>query len=79
LVFFQENISNLEQRAVSLFTPAAMALAFVREKWFVNSTIIGATTLQQLEQDIDNGSVCLSDDLLAEIDSIHQRFPNPAL
>ena len=59
-------------------TPAAMALAFVREKWFVGSTIIGATTQQQLEEDIDSGSVCLSDDLLAEIDSIHQRFPNPA-
>jgi aryl-alcohol dehydrogenase (NADP+) len=59
-------------------TPAAMALAFVREKWFVGSTIIGATTLQQLEEDIDSGSVCLSDDLIAEIDSIHQRYPNPA-
>ena len=59
-------------------TPAAMALAFVREKWFVGSTIIGATTLQQLEQDIDSERVCLGEDLLAEIDSIHQRYPNPA-
>lgn len=59
-------------------TPAAMALAFVRQKWFVSSTIIGATTLPQLEQDIDSAGVCLSEDLLAEIDSIHQRFPNPA-
>lgn len=59
-------------------SPAAMALAFVREKWFVSSTIIGATSLMQLEEDIDSGSVCLSDDLLVEIDSIHQRYPNPA-
>ena len=59
-------------------SPAAMALAFVRQKWFVSSTIIGATTLQQLEEDIDSASVCLREDLLAEIDSIHQRFPNPA-
>ena len=59
-------------------TPTAMALAFVREKWFVGSTIIGATTLSQLEEDIDSESVCLSEDLLAEIESIHQRYPNPA-
>ena len=59
-------------------SPTTMAMAFVRQKSFVTSTIIGATSLQQLEEDIDGASIRLSDGLLGEIDSIHQRFPNPA-
>lgn len=74
-----EAVSEYSKLATNAgLTPTAMALAFVRQKWFVSSTIIGATNLQQLEEDIDSGSVCLSEDLIAEIDSIHQRFPNPA-
>lgn len=60
-------------------SPASMALAFVRSRWFVASTIIGATTLKQLREDIDVVDVELSQPVLDEIDAIHQRFPNPAL
>ena len=60
-------------------SPAAMALAFVRSRWFVASTIIGATTQAQLEENIGSVDLALEAPVLDEIDAIHQRFPNPAL
>ena len=60
-------------------SPATMALAFVRSRWFVASTIIGATTMKQLKEDIDVVGVELGQPVLDEIDTIHQRYPNPAL
>ena len=59
-------------------TPATLALAFVRSRWFVASTIIGATTQEQLKEDIDSVQVELTPEVLAQIDAIHQRYPNPA-
>ncbi len=60
-------------------SPATMAIAFVRSRWFVASTIIGATNLDQLKEDIDVTDVALAQAVLSEIDAIHQRYPNPAL
>ncbi len=59
-------------------TPATLALAFVRSRWFVASTIIGATTLDQLKENIDSARVALSADTLQVIDAVHARYPNPA-
>jgi aryl-alcohol dehydrogenase-like predicted oxidoreductase len=59
-------------------TPATLALAFVSSKWFVASNIIGATTMGQLEQNIDSAGVALDAKVLAAIDEIHHRYPNPA-
>lgn len=59
-------------------TPAGLALAFVRSRTFVVSTIIGATTLDQLKENIDSINLELSADALKEIAAIHARFPNPA-
>jgi aryl-alcohol dehydrogenase (NADP+) len=59
-------------------TPTQMALAFVRMRWFTHSTIIGATTLDQLQENLDSVGVVLSDEVLAEIEVVHQRYPNPA-
>ncbi|MFH2211232.1 MAG: aldo/keto reductase [Pseudomonadota bacterium] len=58
--------------------PAILALAFVRSQWFVSSTIIGATAMEQLRQDIDSTEVELGADLLCEIQAVHARYPNPA-
>jgi aryl-alcohol dehydrogenase-like predicted oxidoreductase len=58
---------------------ASLALAFVRGQWFCASTIIGATTLAQLKEDIDVEGVTVPQDILAQIDAIHQRYPNPAI
>lgn len=58
--------------------PAAMAIAFLRSRWFITSTIIGATTLEQLQENMNSLTIELSRDFLAEIDAIHTRHPNPA-
>ncbi len=58
-------------------TPAQLALAFVRSRWFVTSTIIGATTMPQLKENLDSINVNLSEEILAEINAVHARYPNP--
>ncbi|MBX9962801.1 MAG: NADP(H)-dependent aldo-keto reductase [Burkholderiales bacterium] len=60
-------------------TPAMLALAFVRSRWFLVSNIIGATTLEQLKENIDSAGVTLAPEVLAAIDAIHLRYPNPAI
>jgi aryl-alcohol dehydrogenase (NADP+) len=58
--------------------PAQLALAFVRSRWFVASTIIGATTMEQLKENIDSANIQLNTEILAEIDTVHARYFNPA-
>lgn len=58
--------------------PAQMALAFVISRPFVTSTIIGATTLEQLEQNIGSIDLNLSAEIIKEINQIHEEIPNPA-
>lgn len=59
-------------------SPAQLALAFVRSRFFVQSTILGATTLAQLEENLASVDVTLTPELLAGIEAIHARYPNPA-
>lgn len=58
-------------------TPAQMALAWCYSRWFVASTIIGATTLEQLRQNIDAAQVSLPQGMVDEINAIHMRLTNP--
>jgi aryl-alcohol dehydrogenase-like predicted oxidoreductase len=60
-------------------TPTQMALAFCYTKWQVTSTIIGVTSVAQLDQDIDAFGTTLSADVLAEIDKIRWDIRDPAL
>ena len=60
-------------------SPTTLALAFVRSRFFVASTIIGATTLGQLTENLDSAAVTLSPALLAAIDDLHFQFTNPAI
>jgi aryl-alcohol dehydrogenase-like predicted oxidoreductase len=55
-----------------------MAEAFVNQQSFVTSTIIGATSLPQLKENIDAFDVVLSKEVLSEIDRIQEIHPNPA-
>ena len=55
-----------------------MALAFVNERPFVTSNIIGATNLEQLKENIDSINLSLSSEILKEIEAIHEQIPNPA-
>ncbi|WP_299777689.1 aldo/keto reductase [uncultured Formosa sp.] len=57
---------------------AQMSLAFVTQQPFVTSNIIGASKMEQLKENIDSIHVNLSDDIIAEINKVHEEIPNPA-
>ncbi|WP_291983173.1 NADP(H)-dependent aldo-keto reductase [Candidatus Accumulibacter sp. ACC005] len=59
-------------------TPSQLALAFVYSRWFSASTIIGATSIAQLDENLGALAVHLSAPLLAEINELHLRYTNPA-
>jgi aryl-alcohol dehydrogenase-like predicted oxidoreductase len=59
-------------------SPTHLALAFVNSRPFNTSTLIGATTLAQLKENISSVDVKLSDEILGEIDALQQAQPNPA-
>jgi len=59
-------------------TPSQMALAFCYTKWQVASTIIGVTSLAQLDADLDAWGTTLSPEVLAAIDAIRWEMRDPA-
>lgn len=59
-------------------TPTQLALAFMYRRGCVTSTIIGATTLEQLRENISAWDPALSRQALADIEATHLRFTNPA-
>jgi aryl-alcohol dehydrogenase-like predicted oxidoreductase len=58
--------------------PAQMALAFVNSRPFLTSTIIGATSMDQLKNDIDSVELTLPQQVLEAIEAIHTAYPNPS-
>ena len=60
-------------------TPTQMALAFCYTSWRVASTIIGVTTVAQLDEDLDAYGTTLSPELLAKIDAVRWEIRDPAL
>ncbi len=60
-------------------TPTQMALAFCYQNWRVASTIIGVTSLAQLDECLDAWGTVLSKEVLAEIDKIRWEIRDPAL
>lgn len=59
-------------------TLVQLALGYVASRWFLGSSIIGATTLAQLREDIDAAQVELDAGVLEEIARLQERYPNPA-
>ena len=59
-------------------TLTQLALAFIEQQPFVTSTIIGATTMEQLKENIDTINVTLSEELLQAIDGVQAKIPDPA-
>ena len=59
-------------------TMAQLAQAVVNSRPFVTSNIIGATTMEQLKENIDSVDIELSDEILNKIDVIHNNNPNPS-
>jgi aryl-alcohol dehydrogenase-like predicted oxidoreductase len=60
-------------------TPTRMALAWCYTKWQVASTIIGVTTLAQLDENLDAWGTKLSPEVLAEVDRIRWAMRDPAI
>ena len=60
-------------------TPTQMALAFCYTQWRVASTIIGVTSLAQLDEDLSAWGMTLSPEVLAQIDAIRWELRDPAL
>jgi len=58
--------------------PSQMALAFVRRQPFVASTLLGATTMEQLKTNVESLHLELSEAVLAEIEAVHQVYTYPA-
>lgn len=59
------------------FAPADLANTFVNTRQFTTSNIIGATTMKQLESNIDTAEMVLPEALLEEIEKVNQLYSNP--
>ena len=59
-------------------TMVQLAQAFVNSRPFVTSNIIGATTIEQLKENIDSVNVELSTEIIDKINLIHNNNPNPS-
>lgn len=71
----EKYLALAEQHGLTL---VEMALAFVTQQTFTTSNIIGATTMEQLKENIETAKVVLSEEVLAAIDRIQVEIPNPA-
>ncbi|MEM6342585.1 MAG: NADP(H)-dependent aldo-keto reductase [Bacteroidota bacterium] len=60
------------------YSLAQMALAYVNSRRFVTSNIIGATKMEQLEENIASIELDLPKEVQKAIESVHRRYPNPA-
>ena len=60
-------------------TPTQLALAFCYRRWSVASTIIGVTSVAQLEEDVAAWDVQLGPELLAQIDALRRQHGDPAI
>lgn len=58
--------------------PAQMALAYVNSRPFLTSTIVGATNMAQLQNNIASATLTLSTEVIAGIQAIHNDHPNPS-
>jgi aryl-alcohol dehydrogenase-like predicted oxidoreductase len=58
-------------------TLTQMSLAFVNSRPFMTSNIIGATTMEQLKENIGTADIDLSVEIIEKINLIHSNNPNP--
>lgn len=60
------------------FSLAQLSLAWVNQQSFVTSNIIGATTMEQLKENIASQDITLSPECVKEINTVQELYPNPA-
>ena len=75
LLAVEEYFKVAKKHKISL---AQLSLAFVNKQSFVTSSIIGATTMKQLKEDIESINIELSSEIIDEINLVHKNNPNPA-
>lgn len=71
-----EKYAEIAQKHNLNFTQ--MSLAFLLQKKFVSAPIIGATSIEQLSENIESVTLTLSKEVLKEINAVHNQIPNPA-
>jgi aryl-alcohol dehydrogenase-like predicted oxidoreductase len=81
--YHKPNVPTASQEYVHVareagLSPAQMALAYARTRWFTGSVILGATSLPQLQENLDSAELVLSAEVLESIEAVHKRYPNPA-
>ena len=59
-------------------TLTELSMGFINHQDFVTSTIIGATNINQLKENINTHNINLSEDIIKKINLIQEQFPNPA-
>ena len=59
-------------------TMVQLAQSFVNSRSFVTSNIIGATTMEQLKENIDSVNIDFTDEMMERVDKIHNENPNPS-
>jgi aryl-alcohol dehydrogenase (NADP+) len=64
-----------KRRAMTL---VQLALGYVASRWFLGASIIGATSMPQLKEDVAAAQLTLDPQTLEEIRQVQLRYPNPA-
>ena len=59
-------------------TMVQLAHAFVNSRPFITSNIIGATTMEQLKENIGSIDISLTEEMMEKINLIHNNNPNPS-
>ena len=75
-LIYSEKFNNLALK--SGLTPTQMALAFVNSRPFVTSNIIGATTMDQLKENVESINIEFTDEMMERVNEIHNNNPNPS-
>jgi len=75
VIAVEEYAKIAKQHGIAL---AALALAFVRSRFFTASTIVGATSVPQLEESLKNFEALLGPEVLADIEAVNQLYPSPS-
>lgn len=81
--YSSEHVHQIAEKYIDIaykyeLSPSKMALAFVNTRPFLWSNIIGATTMDQLKENIDSIHVSIPDEALREIEYLHKVNSNPA-
>lgn len=56
-----------------------LSLAWCKSRWFIKSTIVGATSVSQLEENINTFAIDLDESVIAAVDKVYSRYRDPSV